>query len=317
MLQIGDVMFPNRLFCAVGARNMGKGYPFHHDPRLPWHYLMDWRGTNLALKTFTWEKNVGKMILSELDGVTPVDLFPRCIWANLWTGDVLNNVKLSNPGLPALMELLMGIDENFMMSAMTIGTTPEARQSEWGNILQLLAEERNNFRSKFVLQSNEGCPNSGHDLEQYWTETETRLEIAGSYGIKIMLNYSPIAPLDLMLRTGNHPACLGLWVGNTIPWGNPAIDWVARFGTDVSPLVTRGFQPGGYSGSLATPITEQKIADLRAAGYSRTIVAGNSIRTRRDVRKLGKYADGLSYGTGAIVRPQYMGAVKAAANRGT
>ena len=70
-------------FCAVGARGFaGEGYPFHK----PWGLVgMTWEGTAFAGKTMTLEPRDGNMPL-KADGVTPKELFPKCISGSLRHG---------------------------------------------------------------------------------------------------------------------------------------------------------------------------------------------------------------------------------------
>jgi hypothetical protein len=283
---------------------------------------MDWSGTNLAGKTFNLLKRKGHMFLSPQDGITPLELFPRCIWANFLTGDVLNNVSWSCPSLEDLLNSggYQRLTESFFLSFGAAGQDRSTRKGELEQSVDMLNDRKSEFQADFCLQLSYGCPNVGHTPEELWEEIPEDLEIAAELGVPVMANFPPTVPTKIAVRTMKHPLCAGIWLGNTIRVGDPAINWPKGWDATHSPLTERGYDVGGYSGSLATPVTVRKLEEiwyqiqLEKDCTDKVVIAGNSIRSPYDIRRMRR-ANGWFYGTGAIMRPQYMRMTIAAANR--
>jgi dihydroorotate dehydrogenase len=310
------------VFCAPGARGFapvkeGDGAGDYFIDRV-WRYLgLTWKGTTFCSKTVTLDPREGSMPMGE-DRLTPRELFPRCIWFNPLTGDVVNNVGLSNPGLPFMLKTgqWQALDEPFCISIGMVGDQQTYRLRELDSSIDLLGQHLPDFSAKdrVAIQVNFGCPNvhgtkSGQrfvpvnsmEVSDVIAKLNRRLDLP------LIANFSPVAEIDLILAAARHDGCDALWIANTIPWGHPDIDWQRRFGTTISPLVKRGFGPGGYSGSAATPITCRTIKQLRALGVSKPIVGGNSVRRISDVGLFADAgADSIALGTGARARPWRM-----------
>lgn len=304
------------IFCAVGARGFyGEGYPFHRW----WKYLgMDWKGMVHAFKTGTMEAVAGNMPLKE-DGITPLELEPACIFVEPLTGHVLNAVGLSNPGYPFLLEkgIWQTLNNPFCLSFMAMSETKEERLEETREFAALLSRHLP-FRSRIALQFNCGCPNAGHDLSKLIDELGETFELAADlrlrHGISLLANFSVAASVEAIIETANLSLCDGLWIANTVPWNNPAVDHRGIFGTDTSPMILRGFKKeGGISGPACLPLAIDRVMAVRAE-LDIPIIAGNGIQSPRDVlRMFAAGADAVAVGSVALVRPRRMRAITRAA----
>lgn len=305
-----------RIYSAVGARGFfGEGYPFHRW----WKYWgMNWEGMTDAFKTGTMEAVLGNMPLRE-DGITPVELEPACIFVEPLTGHVLNAVGLSNPGYPFLLErdIWQTLPNPFCLSFMAMSETKEARLEETREFVALLSSHLP-FKSAIALQFNCGCPNAGHDLSKLIDELGETFELAADlrlrYGIPLLANFSVAASVEAMIETANLSLCDGLWIANTVRFGHPAIDCRGIFGTDISPMILRGFaKEGGISGPACLPLAIDRVMAVRAE-LAIPIIAGNGIQHPRDVvRMFAAGADAVAVGSVAIVRPWRMRAITRAA----
>lgn len=307
-------------FCAVGARGFaGEGYPYH---RLWWFLGMSWKGTTLAGKTMTelyrngqLENGVpqGNMILKD-DGMTPKEYFPKCIWGSLrHGGELVNQVGLSNFGLKFYLRqgVFNKMKKPFMTSIMLMESTREKRRMELFRMLHLLRDRMPSWAT-YALQINFACPNTDHDVSEFYEEMVSLVALAKSIlsGVPIVANVNALVPTDVLV--GVARVADALWIGNTIPFGDPrsTVNW-KRFGVNgaapISPLALRNQKwVGGLSGPDCFWDTEQKVKDVRRHDKTIPIVAGNGIRTKDHVRRLKDAgADACFYGSGNTVRPWY------------
>jgi dihydroorotate dehydrogenase len=309
MLVLGGQPF-GQVFCASGARGFfGEGYPYHRY----WRWLgMDWSGTGFVSKTITTHPRSGNLPLHS-DGVTPQErLIPRAMIVKPRTGHILNAIGLSNAGVDWALNsgTWQQRTDHFMISYMSTAPTTEERLAETGYFVHKLAGALPQFRGHVAVQANRACPNTGHLPEEFFCETTATLDILGDLGVPIVVNFNSVVPRSVLVATAAHPTCAALWIGNTIPWGDPHIKWRALFGQDISPLERRKLPVpggGGLSGPACMPLTAERVRQARRAGITKPIVAGNGIQHPRDVRLLARAgADAIFIGSVAIVRPWRM-----------
>lgn len=303
-VRIGNVIFPYNVFCAVGARGFfGEGYWFHRYLKL---LGLTWKETNFAAKTTTWEKRVGNMSLAD-DGISPSELFPRCIVAHLFSGHVLNAVGLSGSGAEDLLGrgLWQSLTEPFAMSFMAVGKTAEERKAEYLSFATLLEQNRSDFEAKFILQLNFGCPNAGLKLDELFDQIIEVLGIMAGLGIPIVPNFNPLVPPKMLKMLEETGLVAGFWIANTIPYDH---DGLGRsiFGKEVSPLLERGFpSAGGISGPRCLPYVLRTVFEARRMGVILPIVGGNGVQTPYAVKLLAEAgADAVAIGTIAMVPPR-------------
>lgn len=302
------------VFCAPGARGFfGEGYWYHPI----WKAMgLTWKNTTFVAKTTTLNARAGNMPL-KADGITPRNLRPKCIMVDFRQGLVLNAVGLSGPGLCQLLKdwRWQAAKQPFMLSFMSIGETPQERINELRAFITTMLELQPRISVAIALQLNFGCPNTDHAPAERFDELQTMLDLTQCLDIPVMVNFSVAAPIDIMVCAASHSACDGLWIANTVPWGDPRIDWQRLFGDTVSPLTRHGLPPGGLSGPPCLPLAIKAVEQVRAAGVTKPIVAGNGVRRAADAEKLlWSGADGIAIGTAAMLRPWRMRSIIRAAN---
>lgn len=307
-----------KVFCAPGALGFfGEGYPYHQV--MKW-LGMRWVGTGFVSKTIVFPPRAGNMPFRS-DQLTPRErLIPRSIVIKPLSGHVLNAVGLSGPGAHWALNTgrWQARREPFMISFMSVAPTTKERLAETRAFVVLLKPYLPQFLGKVALQVNRACPNTDHPPDDFYAETNDMLDILSELGIPLVVNYNPTVPGEVMLATANHYACDALWIGNTIPWGDPRINWQALFGNNESPLARRNLPVpggGGLSGPACLPHTIERVLVARRLGITKPIVAGNGIQRSSDVTLLRKAgADAVAIGAVAMVRPWRMRSIIKTAN---
>lgn len=283
---------------ASGARGFfGEGYWFHSFFK---PLGLDYSGATFVAKTTTLEKRDGNMLLDERH--RPVDLFPGCVRVKLFKGVALNSVGLSGPGIQALLPIWEGLSqqEPWFASIMSTATDAETRVQE----IQSMVTQLGITRAAPALQVNLSCPNVGLDpdllvaeAEQYLTETQ-RLEIPTV--VKVNVTF----PIEAAKEILKHPACDGLVVSNTIPWGKlpDRIDWKGLWGSTTSPLAHLG--GGGLSGKPLLPLVQEWITSARQSGITKPLIGGGGVLSKKDAGVLlDAGASAIELGSIAFLRP--------------
>jgi hypothetical protein len=302
---IGGLELRGNVINASGARGFdGKPYPFPHPGG-----LVDWTSSVLGLKTATWSSREGFM---PLHGLTPKERVPRCIIVKPWGGHVLNCVGLSNPGVVALHEMgvVQALEEPFVYSFMAVGSTREERMGEWRSFLEFMVARLHEFRARFIIKVNIACPNVNHNVRHLVNEVREMLDTAHSFGFKVIICINLLVMPEEAVEISRHSACAAVLQANSVPWGAfpDRIPWKKIFGSDVSPLVARGFGPGGYSGPYEFPILVDWVKRARNLCQDcRWLIAGGGIQSVDDAEEVLRTGypmlHGLSLGVVSIVRP--------------
>lgn len=333
MLTLNGIDF-GKIFCATGARGFyGEGYPFHK--LWPWKHALKQlkEGAGFSGKTLTLNPRYGNMPL-KADGVTPQEMMPDCIWTSFRNGgEMMNAVGLSNLGAEFYFQTgnYHRIDKPFFISFMTLAEDVSGREAELRAFCELFRRffPSNAQNTKVALQINFGCPNSEHDLHEFYGEICTLIEIAKSMlgSVPIVANVNALMPTPVLIEVAR--VADALWIGNTIPFHDQAtegkIDW-SRYG-ERSPvreqldpirwefdLKNRKIIPvekrkkdkidGGLSSPVCLPFTIEKVLSLRDSGVSLPIIGGNGIRNTEDLTKLRRaHCDAVFIGSMAVVRP--------------
>lgn len=315
------------IFCAPGTRGFfGEGYPIHKLTRLAG---MTFKGTSFVAKTATLKALKGNMPLKK-DGLTPVEIAPKCIEAYPRSGHMLNAVGLSNVGFWKLFfdGRWQTLDEPFMLSFMPKGDALAEKADEcrgWVHdfLFQYYERPHGRFAADFSIQINFACPNTGADPSTFLAEVGEILmavQPLRQAGIPIVANFNAFVPVRALLDA--EPLCDAFWIANTIPWGSPGIDWSPfAVGKDekgwISPLKARGIPAdGGLSGPLCLPFSVRKVDEAIAGGVKRPIIAGNGIQKPEDVELLRSAgASAVAIGVAAILRPHRTKSIISAAHR--
>ncbi len=317
MLNLRGTDYGN-VFCAPGALGFfGEGYPYHKVAKM---LGMTWQGTGFVSKTVVYPPREGNMPF-RADKLTPSErLMPRSVVVKPFSGHVLNAIGLSGPGAEWAFGTGRWQDrtEPFMISFMSVAGSVDERLVETRMFVELFQTHLPKFRTKVAIQANRACPNTGHPPEEFYEETTAMLDILAELGIPIVVNYNPTVPGEVMVATASHEACDALWIANTIPWGDPRIDWRNIFDSNESPLAKRGLPVpggGGLSGPACLPHARGRVLEARRLGIKKPIVAGNGIQRARDVRRLREAgANAVTIGCVGMVRPWRMRSIIATAN---
>ena len=316
---IDDIEFPNA-WCAPGARNFDRsGWWYSRLLRVLPGY--SWEGTGFVSKTTTLSARAGNMPLKR-DGKTPKQKLPRCIKIYPFSGHVLNAVGLSGPGIDDVLQMLLDDlpTEPFMISIMCVG---EDHLAELSTMLDKIEIFRKKCPTPFIVQVNMGCPNTGEDPSSFYAEMDAFLSEFQRRGLKVFFNFSPLVPVEMLLKADKHSACAGFWIANSIPWGTFGIEW-RRFGR----LVRRRHKPdsplprrlkwsassgtprpnGGLSGPACRTFTESTVRKARKAGVTKPIIAGNGVQLGWHADRLWEAgATGVALGIVGAVRPHRLG----------
>ncbi len=297
------------IWCAAGTLNFfGEGYPFHR-----WFKLLFPKGftpekLSFVSKSVTLEPVTGRM---PLKGTQPRERFPKCVYVDPLKGIALNAVGLSCPGAVQLFE--QGIwqqrTEPFQISFASPHPEEDVRVEEFRKFTELFRKHSSDFKTEVGLQVNVSCPNTeGHskDNERSVSEARRLLDIAGTLDVKAIVKLSVTLPPVAAKKIADHPACWGICISNTIPWGAmpESIDW--SWYSYRSPLRRRGIDAdGGLSGAPLLPLVSDWVHWAREEGISCHINACGGILHYDDVARLCMMdgADSVSIATMALVRP--------------
>lgn len=304
---------------ALGASGVqgffGEGYRQHRwwGPLAP-----DFRGLTFVAKTVTWYPRTGNMRLQ--NDATPKDAFPDCIRANLRAGAMLNAVGLSNHGLPTMLRA--GLWQRrmlpFMLSFAVVGDSPRTQEAEARNAAEMLAEAMSRFQGPFGIQLNASCPNTSH-ARQAGREARLLLDAFAPLGVPLLVKVNVLLSHRAVLEIGEHPACDGIVVSNTLPWGTqmpntPPVPWKELFG-ERSPLGHLG--GGGLSGEPLRRLVAGYVSKLRHIyGFRKAINAGGGLLCPDHVDQMFAVgADSVFLGSVAMLRPWRVAAMIRRANR--
>lgn len=304
------------VLCASGAMGFfGEGYRHH---KLLRRLGLDFGGCTFVAKTTTLNGRAGNMPMRE-DGITPVELMPRCILPNFskaknipisirmfLQGIMLNAVSLSGPGFEFLLETgrWQNLIKNFFISVMSVAETAEERILEFRSLAKKLIQYLPEFKAKIGLQINISCPNVGLNIDELVYEAETYLDYASELDAPLMPKFNVLTPVAVAKQIAEHPSCDALCISNTIPWGKlpERINWKKLLGTDISPLAE--FGGGGLSGWPLLQLVSEWVSCARATGISKPINAGGGILSPADAETLFSVgASSVFIGSVATLRP--------------
>lgn len=287
---------------------------FFEDMHWPMYGLyslgLTWKKTTFAAKTITLDFHHGNV------QVTPegklAHLYEKAVYVNFWKNYFINAFGLSNPGLEQCLALHHWQDRTkpFILSFTSVKKTTQDRLYDVMGIVDMLEPALKTFKAPVALQWNIGCPNAGVykniTADALAQEIIEIFEILRELEIPLILNCNALMPLEVITKIHAHVDAF--WIGNIIPFGNPAMDWKTICPDGISPIVHRGLTetPGGYSGPLALPLTIAKVREIRAHNITTPIIAGNGIRKKGDVLALKAVgADAIFIGS-IILRPWRM-----------
>lgn len=302
-MQLRGIEF-GRVLGASGVQGFfGEGY-WYHKPLRP--IGLDFSGMTFVAKTTTLRACEGHMKLRA--DFTPKKWFPDCIVVKFRKGVALNAIGLSGPGAHALFSTgkWQARREPFFISFMSVAKTPEERREELSEFILTLLNLKRWFRAPMGLQINYSCPNVGIHPDVLVKEVSEGLTLASRLGIPLMPKFNVLLPVGVARDISRHPACDGICISNTIPWGerDDQIHWKKLFGSDKSPLEKYEYGKGGLSGKLLLPFLLEWLEQAKLAGITKPINAGGGILSLADAKEVfARGADSIFLGSIAFLRP--------------
>lgn len=298
-MQLRGIEFGNIMGASGVQGFFGEGYWFH--PFLK-PFGLDFEGMTFTAKTTTLAERAGNMPLTR--SFAPREYLPRCIKVQPMSGNMLNAVGLSGPGLQPLLDTGRWQQRTapFWLSVMSVAPTRLERMEELRQTTSVLAQAKSDFATAFGLQYNNSCPNTGHNVSELIEETAEALDILGPLGVPLMVKVTADTPIEPIVELNDHPHLDALCVSNTFKFGAADINWDETWGSSVSPLADLG--GGGLSGKILRPIVCNWIRQVRNAGFTKPINGGGGILTKQDVWEY-RYAGASSVfiGSVAALRP--------------
>ncbi len=293
---------------ASGIRNFdGRGWWFHNWLR---PFGLRLTGATFVAKTTTTFPRLGNMPLRS-DGITPIEVKPKCIVVKMREGVALNAVGLSGPGAKHILIQKWWHQQTapFFISWMAVTHTLVERELEAKRFVRYMRDYAYDIQTPFGLQLNISCPNTGHDVcFDTVSEVYRLMDILGMLNVPIVPKISVTTNVETATKIAEHPACDAISVSNTVPWGMlpDKIDWKKLFGSDKSPLEKR-FGPnnrGGLSGKPLLPLVIDWVTEAIQSGFPKPINAGGGILSKEDaIALIEAGAKSVSLGSVAFLRP--------------
>lgn len=280
------------IYNASGARGLyGEGYPFHKYLK---PFGLDYTGSGFITKTVT---------LNPIKGNLKSFWFPKCIKIYPKKQCVLNAVGLTNPGITGFFNYSNKyfLPDNSILSvgAQSLNLSDQLIELRllFGYFNFLKYFDKKYKLEKFSnIELNISCPNI---TKSFNINLKKMLDICPlpTY-FKINVNF----PKEQLLEIQHHDKLAGITVSNSLPWGDPKINWGALFGTFISPLHYLG--GGGLSGRPLFPLMLEYISELRQLGFEKEIMAGGGILTESDISNvLAVGANKIQLGSVSLLRP--------------
>lgn len=285
----------------------GEGYRIHRLLRL---LGLDFTDATFVGKTTTFPPNQGHMPLNAR--YEPVAFRPDCVWMDPIRGIGLNSVALSGPGFVALLETgrWQKITDPYFLSFMPL-SKEAVSFDQMGYMEEALSFTRAlqihlpDFASRQVgLQLNISCPNVGANLADILSKASFLLEALGMLGLPIVVKLNLLVSPEAAAELACHPACAGLVISNTLPFGElmEKVSW-RRYFPNGSPLPKK-YGGGGLSGTLLFPLVRAWVKEFRRIDTSTYLNAGGGIMHPDDVDTLADAgADSISFASVAVLRP--------------
>lgn len=278
----------------------GEGYRIHR-------YLpgLSFEGSTFVAKTTTFDSNRGNMPLDR--NYEPVALFPDCVWMDLIRAVGINSVGLSGPGALALLKAgkWQEIKQPFFISFMPLATDEVKHVQEVLGFTRALQIHLPDFTSQQLgLQLNISCPNVGADLTAILEKAHFLLDSLGMLGIPILVKLNLLVAPEAAVVIAAHPACSGLVISNTLPFGERAseVPWDLYF-PNGSPL-PKAYGKGGLSGRLLFTLVYDWVVAFRRLDSATYLNVGGGIVHPDDVSAAAYAgADSISFASVAVMRP--------------
>ena len=289
-VMIKDVNF-GRIFCGAGAMGVyGEGYWFHYILRI--FFLINFNSITLVTKTLTFHP---------IEGNLNNRFKPKCIKVYFGKNAILNAVGLTNPGISEALVALRNRESNFFISITSIKENPKDRLNEYRIIQNILA--KNSFKSKYGIQVNFSCPNTGNKELPDISEIMKVIDILSSLNVPIMpkvavgqLREQDIKSLEKL------ESCDGLCVGNSIPFNSKDKYFKNPLGEKKSPLAK--YNGGAISGAPIFNSIIKEIEKFRSWKFTKHINhSGGIVSISNSSRAINVGSNSISLCSVFLLRP--------------
>jgi dihydroorotate dehydrogenase len=293
---------------SAGVRGFCReGYWFHkYVPGL------SFEGSTFVAKTVTAWPRQGNTPLSP--SLRPLQLIPKSVKPYLRKDMVLNSVGLSNPGAAHLLDkrFWLSIQDPFLVSFAPVlpEDDPQAK-SEVERFVTIMSAAKDRFRTRHLaLQLNLSCPNVRAGLHKEAKRALVKkcsaiLDTLSALRLPVVVKLNLLVDPWIAMDIAKHPACTGLCISNSIPFGEilPEWWWEEHF-PGGSPLARRGFGNGGLSGAPLKDEVMKWLRQFRRFDSETYVNAGGGILHASDVDDLkDEGADSVFVGSVAILKP--------------
>jgi len=312
-MKLRYIEFPNAIAASGAMGNFGEGYWYSRWEKFIG--ILNMKGLGFVSKTATLNARRGNTpYIYDESTFPPAEIKPKSIKIDLLNKNVLNAVGLGNPGLKAFLnsEYWQNKEYPFWISIMSIAKNADERISEMKDMIDLLINEKPNFKANFGIQINLSCPNTGHDTCGLSAEANDMINIVSKLDVPIMAKFTiASSSIDSLIELEKNPHLDAICLSNTIPYnwkpeellyGKEMVNaWFKPFG-ETSPLEDMG--NGGISGNIIKPYVLKYIYELRSAGFKKHINGGGGIMCASDVdlyKEAG--ANSIFFGSVIMVRP--------------
>ena len=309
-MKIRGITFEN-VFIDSARGFAGEGFPHHKWFRLVFGSQFGFDGSTDIGKTMTPENVLGQLPLEE-DGMTPKEIFPRCIRIYPLSGHAINNVRHSNRGLEFYLgrQIWREIKKNFLLSLSADAGSQSERLAQWKGMIRIILRDQPCYFARFGIVLSLACPNvDSHNGKTEHAFIDETLEVLDLFDhvvwprvVKLNLSLSG----DGVAQIANHRNCDAVQMTNAIKWGSPLINWEKHFGTTRSPLATGpNDNIGAYSGPLLKPLLMDWLKKNRRL-VNKPMIVGGGIHSPVDVRDVSRMivpSDGMALSSITLVRP--------------
>ncbi len=284
---------------ASGVRNIGVYVSLVGEVKKGWWYhgLLGeddfFEGAEPVWKTLTVPPTEGNLPLLD-DGMTPKEMFPKCIKLYPLSGNVYNAVALSCFGLEFYLERRFWDEapRYSLLSLMAVGQTPQERLEQIEEAARLILHY--GIPPEMGIQLNVSCPNVDHgETFDVVGETLCAVDALARLNRWLDIKFGPLDEMRNIVGISHHPRCHGVTRSNSLKFGKLShlVNHRRIVGSAESPLKDMG--GGSLTGHSLYPLTLQGIDEALDYGLKKPYGAGGGIDSPKRAREVIERGRGL------------------------